>query len=316
MGIGIFCGIMILKEGGIGNAPKSGRIAMAFYGWLEGLMAQGGTTAMLVPIGFASVFFIIAAIGLFNLVRGSRLMASKNTAFGKSILHLAKDGESFASLVDSINEDMEREPYRFGDVYIGRTWIVEAEAMRLADIRGVFCMDEGMEDYVLCCVDEAENIWASGMRYSDQRDKAAEQLQKMLPSIATGDKNDYIVFLGGEPENAPEPPKNLPVTMPPDAAFSFADADGIPTSNFTYEDVLAALRALEDARSISLKVLTPADSKVSEVLFTRAEGLFSVSVLYTYRHEDCRAVKTFGADEAESILETVISQKLLPVICV
>lgn len=195
MGIGIFAGVMILRTG-IGNAPKNERSAGAkIYKLLSSLMEQSETAEKLVPICFAGFFFVIAAIGLYNLIRGGWLIIPAHTMLGKSILLQAKDHEGFREMMDSINADMAKEPYTFGAVYIGREWILDAEAMRLSRIKGVFCIDAGKEDYALCCVDEAQNIWASGFTGQKDRDKAVAHLMKILPDIITGGREEYIAFL-------------------------------------------------------------------------------------------------------------------------
>lgn len=312
MAIGIYAGIVILKNG-MGNAVQSGGGANVLLRKLMSWMSEIGINAQqLLPFCMVAVFGIIAAIGLFNVVRGVWLMAPTHTLLGKSLLQQLKAQESFSDVIDSINEDMQQEPYVFGSVNIGRKWIVDTEAMRLADIRGVFWFDQAMEDYVLCCVDEAQNIWAASLRYKAERDKAAEYLKTSLPDAASGDKEAYIAFLSkeqiAEKTYVPVPPPTL--TLPPNAALSFISAEGIPTSNFTYETLSEALHSLDNSSSIALKVLTR--SMVSEIAFLREDSSWSVAVIYKQDDEDCRAVQAMDEKQAQSVLESIIKQKKLP----
>lgn len=312
MAIGIYAGFMILKNG-MGAAVQTGGganiLLRKIMGWLT---ERGIDAAQLLPFCMVGLFGIIAAIGLFNVVRGVWLIFPTHTMLGKSVLGQMKSHESFSDVIDAINADMEQEPYVFGSVHIGRKWIVELEAMCLDNIRGVFWFDQAMEDYVLCCVDETQNIWAASLRYSDDRDKAAEHLKNTLHDIASGDKDAYIAFLSGKAAN-PEPTAagvDVPITLPPNASFSFVTADGIPTSNFTYETVCNALHSLENSSGIALRVLTP--GMVSEIFYTREDGRLNVGVIYRQNDEDCRAIQAVDEKQAERILESVIKQKQLP----
>lgn len=315
MAISIYAGIMVLKNG-LGNAVNNGHGANILISKLMIWMTERGANAeLMITYGLAGLFCIITAIGLFNVVRGAWLMVPSHTMLGKSILQQRKRHEQFSDVIDAISADMELEPHVFGSVYIGRKWIVDIEVMRLDSIRGVFCFDEAMEDYVLCCVDEAQNIWAASLRYSDDRDRAAEYLKKILPNIASGDKNAYIAFLSGEltAEKQTIPMTVMPITLPPDAAFSFVPADGVPTSNFTYETVCEALLSLENSRAIALQVLTPC--AVSQIFFVREVSRWNVGVVYWQDDKECRTIQTVDEKQAESILENVMKQKRLPDLC-
>ncbi|MDD2971647.1 MAG: hypothetical protein PHE02_05895 [Lachnospiraceae bacterium] len=315
VGIGGYAGVMILKDG-MGTAVQTGGgVNILLRKLMSGLTQRGINAEQLIPLCMAGLFFIIGAIGLFNVVRGVWQIIPTHTMLGKSVLTQRKGFESFRDVIDSINADMDLEPYIFGSVYIGRKWILDKEAMRLADIRGVFWFDEGAEDYVLCCVDEAQNVWASGLRYSDDRDKAAEYLKKVLPDVATGDKNAYIVFLGGEAiaddEQLPTPTA-VPLTPSPEMVFCFVGVDGIPTSNFTYETVCATVRSLEVSQTMALRVLAPLDSPVSEIFFTRTDNGLTVDVHYRQDEKSRHTIKAVDEMQAETILENLIRQKRLP----
>lgn len=198
MAIGVYAGIKILKDG-MGSSVETGRgVNVLLRKLMVWLTERGVNAEQLLPIFMIGLFFTIATIGFYYVVRGAWLMVPSHTLLGKSILTQKKSSESFWDVVDSINADMEQEPQVFGSVNIGHRWILDAQAMRIANIRGVFWFDEGKEDYVLFCVDESANIWAASLRYCDERYKAAAYLKKMLPDIATGDKNDYLLFLGEE----------------------------------------------------------------------------------------------------------------------
>lgn len=304
--------VFMISRNGMGTAVQTGGGANALLRKLMGWLTERGINAeQLLPFFMIGVFCIIAAIGLFYMVRGAWLLAPTRTMLGKSILQQMKSHERFSDVVDAINADMAQESYVFGSVHIGRKWIVDMEAMRLDDIRGVFWFDEAMEDYVLCCVDEAQNIWAASLRYSDDRDKAARHLRATLPDAASGDKDAYIAFLSGEPVATEQAASvDVPIVLPPNASFSFVTADGIPTSNFTYETVCEALRSLENARGIALSVLTP--GMVSEIFFAREDSRWNVGVIYRQDDEQCRVVRAVDEKQAESILEGVIKQKRLP----
>lgn len=312
MVISIYAIFMIWRNG-MGSAVQTGGGANVLLRKLMGwLTARGINAEQLLPFCMMGLFCIIAAIGLFNVVRGAWRLFPTHTILGKSILQQMKSYESFSDVVDTINGDMEQEPHVFGSVHMGRKWIVGLEAMRLENIRGVFWFDQAMEDYVLCCVDKAQNIWAESLRYSDDRDKAAKYLQTTLPDVASGDKDAYIAFLGGETATTKQTTTNaqVPVILPPNVLFSFVTANGIPTSNFTYETVCEALRSLENSSGIALRVLTP--GMVSEISFVREASWWSVDVLYHLDDEQCHIVQTVDEKQAESILETIIKQKRLP----
>lgn len=315
MAIGIYAGIMILRNG-MGDAVQTGGGANVLIRKLMGWLTERGINAeQLLPFFMVGLFGIIAAIGLFNVVRGAWLMAPRHTMFGKSVLQQKKSHERFSDVIDSINTDMEQEPSVFGSVHIGRKWIVDIEAMRLEVIRGVFWFDEAMEDHVLCCVDETQNIWAASLRYSDDRDKAAKYLKTRLPDVVSGDKDAYIAFLSGEPIAEERTVSMAPISiiLPPNTSFSFVNEDGIPTSNFTYETVCEALHSLRDSRAITLRVLTP--GMVSEISFVREDSQWNVGVIYRQDGEECRVIETVDEEQAENILESVMKEKRLPDFC-
>lgn len=311
--IGVYAGLMILKNG-MGTSVQTGGGANV---WLRKLLNwltdQGIDAWRFLPYCMIGLFVVIAAIGLFNLVRGLWLMASPHTMLGKSIQTQRRSSESFRDVVDDINADMEQDPYSLGSVMIGRRWILDIEAMRLADIRGVFWFDQAKGDYVLCCVDANQNIWAASLPNSAERDKAADYLQKMLPHVASGDKNAYIRFLGGGPEDEETPDSDTaPPTLSPEATFCFVNVDGIPTSNFTPETVLTALHMLELSQTIALRVLTPRDSAVTEIFCTRGGSRWTVGVLYGQDDEQHSMVKKADVEQAATMMEGVLQQKRLP----
>lgn len=312
--IGGYCGIMILQNG-MGTAVQTGGGANVLVRRLMGWLTEHGINAeQLLPVCMVGLFGIIAAVGLFNVVRGILSMFPKHTMFGKFIKTQARDFERFEDVIDSINADMEQEPCVFGTVSIGRKWILDTEAMRLSGIRGVFWFDQAMEDYVLCCVDNNQNIWAASLRYSADRDKAAEHLTNMLSDVVTGDKNAYLAFLGGETisERQDSVSALTTLSLSPDTTFCFVGANGIPTSNFTCETVCGSLRALTDFQTVALKVLTPRDSTVSEFYFSRGGDKWEVGMLYRQDNEEHRTLYTVDEQQLITILENLINQKHLP----
>lgn len=199
LSIGIYAGIMIMKNG-LGNAVNNEDGANALLRKLMAWLTEHGADAeLLVTYGLVGVFCIIAVIGLFNVARGVWCMVPAHTMLGKSVLHQMKSHESFSDTIDAIAADLEQEPSLFGTVAIGRKWMLGVEVMRLDHIQGVFWFDQAMEDYVLCCVDEARNIWAASLRYKDDRDKAAAYLIRILPHVTSGDKDAYVAFLRDAP---------------------------------------------------------------------------------------------------------------------
>lgn len=317
MAIGGYCGIMILRDG-MGTAVQTGGKANVLVRGLMGWLSERGIYAdKLLPLCMVGLFGVIAAVGLFNVARGVWRMVPTHTMFGTFLRTQTKDGEAFADAVDSINADMELEPSAFGTVTIGRKWILDTEPMRLSGIRGVFWFDQAMEDYVLCCVDEDQNIWAASLRYASDRDDAAEHLIKRLPNIATGDKAAYLAFLGGEPASEPEDegPALTAISLSPETTFCFVGTAGIPTSNFTCETACQALRALTDTQTIALKVLTPRDSTVVECCFTREGGKWAFGVCYRQDDEEHRTVTAVDEQRAITILENLMNQKRLPDFC-
>lgn len=198
MAIGIYAAIMIAKNG-MGDAVHNGRGANVLISSLMVWLTDYGIDGeQVVTYSMIGLFCIIVAIGLFNVVRGIWLMVPTHSMLGKSVLQQMKGHERFSDVIDSINSDMEMEPHRFGTTAIGRKWILDGEAMRLEDIRGVFWFDQDAKDYVLCCVDTAQNIWAASLEERGDRDKAVQYLKQRLPEIASGNKDAYLAFLKGE----------------------------------------------------------------------------------------------------------------------
>lgn len=311
MAIGIYAGVMIVLNG-MGTAIQTGGGANALVRKLmQWLTERGYNAEQIVQWFMVSLFFIIAVVGLFNVVRGVWLMAPTRTMLGKSILTQKKGSERFQDMMDAINTDMGQEPSVFGSVKIGRKWILDMEAMRIEEIRGVFWFDEGAEDHVLCCVDEAQNIWAASLRLCDDRDKAAEYLKKILPEAAFGDKKAYFLFLGGEEDEEEEGPV-IPEYLSLETVLCFVDVDGIPTSNFTYETAHGKLKAMESSQTVALRVISPKYSMVSEVFFQREGSTWNVGILYRQDDEERRITAAVDAKQAEDMLEDLIRQKRLP----
>lgn len=331
MAIGIYAGVMIAING-MGDAVNNGRGANILISrlmvWLTG---YGIDAELVVTYSLIGLFCILAAVGLFNVVRGIWLMVPSHSMLGKSVLQQRKGHESFSDVLDTIRADMNMEPFRFGTTAIGRKWILDGEVMRLDEIRGVFWFDQDVKDYVLCCVDASQNIWAASLDDRGDRDRAAEYLKKILPDVASGNKDAYIAFLKKEllvgetsigeaiadkaiadkaiAGKQTAAVSGVSLTLPPDAVFGFVPANGIPTSNFTYEDVSSALRSLEQTGTITLRVLTP--GMVSEIYFRREGSQWEVGVLYRQKDEECRAVQTVDEEQVEGILEGVLKHNRL-----
>lgn len=312
MGIGIYAGIMILQTG-IGNAPANERSGGAFiYRALTWMMGQNVTAEMLVPICFAGFFFILAAVGLFNVVRGGWQIVPKHTILGKSIVNQLRGHEEFQGVIEAINADMNMEPHKFGDVFIGRVWILGTEAMRLSDIRGVFCIDAGKKDLALCCVNEKQNIWAAGTDDKEDRDDAAKFLKELLPDIVTGDKDDYFAYLKsitessikGEDGKAIQDKRSEETENPAgitleslselrDTKFIFIKANGIPTSNFTYEEIVGELYSLDISQNIGLEPISEAllggYAEINKISFMRlSETEWETTVIFKMKKSEYR----------------------------
>lgn len=192
--IGGYCGFMILRNG-MGTEVQTGGGVNAILRKLMGWLTEHGINAeqLLLPC-MAGLFCVIAAIGLYHLVRGIWSVCPTHTMFGKSVKTQMIIGESFDDAISSVNADMDQDPYVFGTVSIGRRWIVDEQAMRLSGIRGVYWFDQAMEACVLCCVDENQNIWVASLRCSSDRDNAVRHLNNILPEADTGDENDCMAF--------------------------------------------------------------------------------------------------------------------------
>lgn len=313
-GVGVFGGIMILKNG-IGKAPSNDRgPAAMLYKFLSDMMSKGETAEKLVPICFAGFFFVLGAVGLYHVIRGIRSMASSHTALGKSVLQQAKSHEGFSELIAAIDKDMSWEPRAFGKVNIGREWILEMEAMRLENIKGIFWMDEGMEDYVLCCVDEAQNIWASSLTYKDERDDALKYLRGILPDAATGDKAAYVSYLRKDTIEVPsEVPVVKTLTIPSDTSFVFVGSSKIPTSNFTEEDVVKAFQELGEKERIVLQPLSLNEFKDMKIEFVHmGSGNWEIYISYVQNEKAHRITKSAGQGDTEIILDNLLKLKQLP----
>lgn len=256
------------------------------------------------PIFVAVIFLILGAIFLFQAGKYAWQMILKHTLLGSSIVQQAKTHESLSDALKSIDTDMERGFHSFEGVFIGREWILGPAAMRLSRIKGMFSLDNGKNDYSLCCVDDDKNVFPAILTRREDRDSVEEYLKKTLSNIVTGNVFAYTAFLMDALDN----PQMM--ALPPDAAFALVKPDGIPTSNFTYEEARAALDSLSPSQSIALKPLNGGKTGTEEISFAcREYRQWEITVIC--REDDIQwpMVKLADEQEAMRILEDLIKEK-------
>lgn len=192
--LGVFVGYKLLTEG-IGKTPQRGKSA-ALLKTVSKIVGDKADPEQVLAYLMAALMGVVIIFGVYYFIKGLYHMLPKNTVFGKSILGQAKGYEKFSDIVASINTDLGLTPQQYENVYIGREWIVGTGAMRLSNVKGVFWLDGGEFESVLCCVDEKETIWAESFTYQDVREDAIKYLRSRYPELKYGNVEDYRVFLG------------------------------------------------------------------------------------------------------------------------
>lgn len=194
----IYVGIMLWTEGlGDMSESKSGRAAL-FVKIMKKIFGDRADLNQIMVNVMIGLMVFVALYSLYCLINGIAHINSRNTMLGKSILQQSDRAADFSETLASIDKELDQGVKTFGKVYIGREWILESQAMRLSRVQGVFCFDQGEGDFVLCCVDNARNIWTSSFQYEDDRSRAVKYLNSRFPEFVFGDKNAYNSFLEGE----------------------------------------------------------------------------------------------------------------------
>ncbi|MFT4104953.1 MAG: hypothetical protein QM657_04250 [Lacrimispora sp.] len=256
------------------------------------------------PLSFAAIFFIIGALCLFQAAKSAWQMMPRHTLLGISIVSQARDWESFSDILRSIDTDMDRGHHSFGGIFIGREWILGSEAMRLSRIRGMFSFDEDKKDNILVCIDDAGNDWSVTLPRREDRDKAEEYLKKILSNIVTGGILAFTAFLMDGLNRADM------MALSPDTVFSLIKPDGIPTSNFTYEDARAALDSLSPSQTLALRPLNGGKTGTEEISFLCKEGRqWEITVICQEEDIQWPMIKLADEQEAIRILESLMKEK-------
>lgn len=194
-GISIFIGIKLITEGlGKPSSESRGKAAV-FTKFMKAILGDRDDLDQIMAYCLAGLVFIAAAWGVYYCIKGLYHMASSHTVLGKSLLLQAKSYEKLPDLIEAVDTDMNQGSQKFGKVFVGREWILEAQAMRLARMRGIFTINEGEFDFILCCVDDEFNMWAASFTYADEREKAMKYISARYPDLVFGDKNACMEFI-------------------------------------------------------------------------------------------------------------------------
>lgn len=324
-GIGLAGGILV-PINGIGKSVnfRSEGIYEAMQ-WLE---ERNISSELLL----AGVFYILAIIGVFTLYRGLKKAAASHTKMGESILTQAKNYESIKEMIASIDADLERGSNIYDTVYVGREWILSEQAMRLSNVCGIFKIEADKNDFALALVDDQQNVWGAGFDNKEYLDKAYRYLTEKLPDAVRGDYNAYMEFLG-EQTNIQETMEEAAAAkermIPSDVTLCLIKPDGIPTSNFTWEDIQAyIIDGKRAALSVAGGSVDCAEGLKFFELSCEPMNTHDWNVRLRYQKDKiryqqeretfdrgevaCTAVKTVDQGTAEDILRKVLEQRRLP----
>lgn len=181
---------------GVGISESSGGKAALLLNLIRKIFGDRSDLDQITAYLMAGLMAVAALYSLYCLIKGAYHLNSAHTLLGKSILsQVGSPLESISDILTAIDTDMEQGAKTFGAVSISREWILEMRAMRLSRIQGVFWTDQGDDDFVLCCVDDAKNIWAASFTYADDRAHAVKYLQSRFPDLVYGDGEAYRAFL-------------------------------------------------------------------------------------------------------------------------
>ncbi len=296
---------------------------MGFFGSFGNVLA-----AMDGKTNFSAIDITIIALLIMMCIGGGRCavlsfyraFVSESGKLAQSVLSQRTDRKQTAEeLFAEIDADLARHAVAFGKLRVGSVWVMGDEAMRLDRVCGIFKdkslvpFNSSQRVYQLCLVDRDHNLQGNLMTSEPALDDAADYLSGRLPNAFVGDITDLLLL----PQDEQELLAYLSEVQPPTRAvaaasappFNFVDVDGVPTSNFTWNDVQKALYALREGESTGLEFLSPIevpDGK-AELLLCRSEERSRMTLLLLCTNLDgsrhWRSRANVGQMEAAAIME-------------
>lgn len=198
LGMSIYVGLMLWTKGLGEPSGNPGSKAVLFEKVMKKIFGDRADLNQIMVNCMLGLMLFVAVYAICCLIKGIAHMYPRHTRLGRSMLQQANPSADFSDTLAAVDKDMEQGAKTFGKVSIGREWILESQAMKLSRIQGVFWIDEGEGDFVLHCVDDAQNIWTSSFLYEDDRSHAVKYLNARFPEFVFGDKNAYQSFLEGK----------------------------------------------------------------------------------------------------------------------
>lgn len=193
--LGSYVGVMLMIEGTGASAKGTGGKAEALLNLVTKIVGDKADPEKIMEYILVAVMVYVVGFGIYYLIKGSYHMLTSHTPLGISLLQQAKSYEKLSDMVSAVDADLNRGVQTYGNVSIGREWILEEVAMRISNIRGVFWKDEGEADYMMYCVDESKNVWAAFFTYQDDREHAIQSMKARFPELVYGDQDACTAFI-------------------------------------------------------------------------------------------------------------------------
>ncbi|WP_371367130.1 hypothetical protein SRRS_12150 [Sporomusa rhizae] len=229
-----------------------------------------------------------------------RAFFSESGKLTQSVLSQRTDRKQKAEeLFAEIDADLAQNVVAFGKLRVGSVWVMGDEAMRLDRVCGIFretiflVGSSPRSIYHLYLMDQDNNLQCNLMTYESDLDDAADYLSGRLPNAFVGDITDLPLLVS---KNEQELLACLSEVQPPTRAmaaasaqpFNFISVDGVPTSNFTWDDVQKALYALREGESAGLEFLSPIEipEGKAKLLLCRAEERSRMKLLLLCTKQD------------------------------
>lgn len=305
------------KERAARSASALRGAVMFLLGTACGVPALSGGKGVL-SLFLSAAFFALSVTGLARLLYALYRLQPSKSAFGRSLLFQASDGQSLASLRAEIDRDLAGcSP--IGPVTVGGRWIImDNHALRLATVCGIFTITAPGEMRTLCLADVDGRMIQMARMEPSQAAMAAECLHRQLPEAATGDFDAYQAFLNATPERR----KQYQTFPKPDLGnwnaadqLAFWDTDDIPTSLFTLESVTRAFEGMPPDSSVGFTFTGPVRREQSAAgLFAERDsaGAYRLVVPFVEDDEPVKAACPATAFQALEALRLLMETGELP----
>lgn len=232
-------------------------IPAGFYPFLHGPFAWGpliGTT-----IGTISIVIFLRSMMVIMKPEQGKLGKSLQPYFDGTI------NTDIQVIFARIDKDMEENGKQFGYVWVGNKWVLGGEAMLIHCIRGIFSFKiwKGKQyEYDICLVDDRQNVQVTNLIYEKELDALSDYLTSLLPLAATGGFKEYMAFIAKDEEEVEAFNEAFlhPEEQPRDFGFIFTEANGMPTSLATVEEILLAINELLPGQQVRLAACIPPPS--------------------------------------------------------